>query len=214
MFAATGTRVTASHSEAFDPVDLVHREMIVLRADPGGRAHLEGLGRTGTLRIGAHHFHVIPFTYIRSPGGGRPNLETPTAALHAAVSGTIPGARFRGYDMEVTGLRQPTGADGAELGPPTAFVLPTAPPPTWAGPTGPGGRAVEYTHPALRTLAEIWLAVDAVGPPLTDHHVAAGMPRPAPARPGEREHLNTSCSARLLPGDTCEGNLRCKVGDL
>ena len=108
VFAATGTRVTASRSEAFDPVDLVHREMIVIRADPGGRAHLEGLGRTGTLRIGAHHFHVIPFTYIRSPGGGRPNLETPTAALHAALSGTTPGARFRGYDMEVTGLRQPT----------------------------------------------------------------------------------------------------------
>ena len=203
VFTTTETAVTVARCEAFDPVDMVHREMISMRADPGGRGHLEGLARRGALRIGAHLFQVIPFTHLRSPGGGRPSAMTPTAALHAALADTAPGGRFRGYDMEVTARRQPTGDDGGDLGSPTAFILPTTSPIAWAGTSGPGGRAVEYTLPALRTVAEIWLAADAVGPPLTDAHVAAGMPRPAPARPAEREHLNTSCTARLMPGDTC-----------
>ena len=95
---------------------------------------MEGLARGGLLRIGALQFQIIPFTCIRPPGGGRPSPISPTAALHAALSGTAPGGRFRRYDMEVTGLRQPTGDDGSDIGTPTAFVLPTAPPP--AGQSG------------------------------------------------------------------------------
>ena len=33
---------------------------------------MEGLARLGALRIGAHAFQIIPFTYLRAPGGGRP----------------------------------------------------------------------------------------------------------------------------------------------
>ena len=203
VLAAAGAVVTVARCEAYDPVDMSHRDMISIRADPGDQGRLEGLARLGTMRIGAHVFQVIPFTYLRAPGGGRPSTVSPTAALHAALADTAPGGRFRGYDMEVTALRQPTGDDGGDLGPPTAFILPTTSPIAWAGAAGPRGRAVEYTHPALRTTAEIWLAADAVGPALTATLVAAGMPRQAAAAPAQREHLNTSCTVRLMPGDTC-----------
>ena len=88
VLAATGAVVTVARCEAFDPVDMTHREMISMRADPGDQGQLEGLARLGALRIGAHAFQVIPFTYLRAPGGGRPSAVSPTAALHAALADT------------------------------------------------------------------------------------------------------------------------------
>jgi hypothetical protein len=200
---AAGAVVTAARCEAYDPTEMAFRNMISIRADPGDQGRMEGLARSGTLRIGVHAYHIIPFTYLRAPGGGRPTNISPTAALHAALADTAPGGRYRGYDMEVTALRQPTGDDGRDVGPSTAFVLPTTAPIAWAGSAGPDGRAVEYTHPALRTTAEIWLAADAVGPALTASLAAAGMPRRTPPVPAECEHLSTTCTVRLMPGDTC-----------
>ena len=203
VLGAAGAVVTAARCEAFDPIEMTYRNMISIRADPGDQGRMEGLARSGSLRIGAHAYQIIPFTYLRAPGGGRPSTTSPTAALHAALADTAPGGRYRGYDMEVTALRQPTGDDGRDVGPPTAFILPTTAPIAWAGSSGPDGRAVEYTHPALRTTAEIWLAADAVGPALTAFLAAAGMPRRTLPTPAEREHLNTTCTVRLMPGDTC-----------
>jgi hypothetical protein len=180
VLAAVGAVVTVARCEAYDPADMSHRDMISIRADPGDQGRLEDLARRGTIRIGAHAYQVIPFTYLRAPGGGRPSAVCSTAA---ALADTVPGGRFRGYDMDVTALRQPTGDDGGDLGPPTAFILPTTSPVAWAGSAGPCGRAVEYTHPALRTTAEMWLAADAVGPALTATLVAAGMPRQAASAP-------------------------------
>ena len=64
---------------------------------------------------------------------------------------------------------------------------------------------MEYTHPALRTLAQVWLAQDATGPGLTASHVEASMQRPSPANPAERPNSSKTGSVQLLPGDTGPG---------
>ena len=96
MLAAAGAVVTAARCEAYDPTEMTHRSMISIRADPGDQGRMEDIARRGTLRIGAHAFQIIPFTYLRAPGGGRPSTISPTAALHAALADTAPGGRFRG----------------------------------------------------------------------------------------------------------------------
>ena len=93
VLGSAGAVVTAARCEAFDPIELAHRSMISIRADPGDQGRMDGLARSGTLRIGAHAYHVIPFTYTRAPGGGRPSTTSPTAALHAALADTTPGGR-------------------------------------------------------------------------------------------------------------------------
>ena len=73
VLVSAGAVVTAARCEAYDPIELSHRSMISIRADPGDQGRMDGLARSGTLRIGAHAYHVIPFTYTRAPGGGRPD---------------------------------------------------------------------------------------------------------------------------------------------
>ena len=202
----TGVLVTASRAEAFDPVELVHREMIVLRADAGGRTHLEELGRTGSLRIGALLFRVVPFTFFRPPGGGRPPAESPTATLPAVLTGVAPGARYRGYDMEFTGLRQPTGTDGGSVGSPSPFVLPTGSLPhgrrrrdpvaaPWSTPTQPFGRWPKSgwprTRPAPASPPAMWRPACSDPPPPTRPKEPTAA-RPAPSN---------SCRGTLAPGN-------------
>ena len=80
VLVAAGAVVTAARCEAYDPVEMAHRNMVSIRADPGDQGRMEGLARSGTLRIGAHAYQIIPFTYLRAPGGGRPSTTSPTAA--------------------------------------------------------------------------------------------------------------------------------------
>ena len=70
---AAGAVVTAARCEAYDPAEMAFRNMVSIHADPGDQGRMEGLARSGTLRIGVHAYHIIPFTYLRAPGGGPPH---------------------------------------------------------------------------------------------------------------------------------------------
>ena len=77
VLAAAGAVVTVARCEAYDPAEMTYCSMVSIRADPGDQGRMEGLARSGTLRIGAHAFQIIPFTYLRAPGGGPPQRHLP-----------------------------------------------------------------------------------------------------------------------------------------
>ena len=74
---AAGAVVTAARCEAYDPTEMTFRNMVSIRADPGDQGRMEGLARSGMLRIGVHVYQIIPFTYLRAPGGAAPPTSPP-----------------------------------------------------------------------------------------------------------------------------------------
>ena len=77
VLAAAGAVVTAARCEAYDPVEMAHRNMVSIRADPGDQGRMEGLAAQWDAedwgaRLPDNTLHVPP-----SPGGGPPQHHFP-----------------------------------------------------------------------------------------------------------------------------------------